>query len=159
MITSIELKNWKTHRDTRLSFTKGTNVLIGLMGAGKSSIMDAISYGLFGTFPAVQHRRVNLDSVITNRPEQEREASVKLSFTLDDNTYVVHRSVSLDGVTKASLEKNGSYVQSQPQRVNEELEKILKVDYDLFSRAIYSEQNRLTYFLELRPADRKKQID
>lgn len=159
MINSIELHNWKTHKDTKLNFTKGTNVLVGLMGAGKSSIMDAISYALFGTFPSIQHRRVGVSELITSRPNQESEASVKIAFTLDGNSYTVERNISIDEGAKATLEKNGAYLQSQPQRVTEEIERILKVDYDLFSRAIYSEQNRIDYFLELRAADRKGQID
>jgi exonuclease SbcC len=35
----------------------------------------------------------------------------------------------------------------------------MKVDYDTFSRAIYAEQNKLDYFLELPKGDRKRQID
>ncbi|MDE1825312.1 MAG: SMC family ATPase [Candidatus Micrarchaeota archaeon] len=159
MINSIELHNWKTHKDTRLVFNKGTNVLVGLMGAGKSSIMDAISYALFGTFPAIQHRRLGINDIITSRPNQENEASVKLSFAFDGNNYTVERGISTGEGAKATLQKNGSYLQSQPQRVSEEIERILKVDYDLFSRAIYSEQNRLDYFLELRASERKSQID
>ncbi len=159
MIDSIELKNWKTHRDTRLRFSKGTNILLGQMGAGKSSIMDAISFALFGTYPAIQHKRVAVDEIIMNRPEQEKNASVSLEFGIDGAAYSVQRNLELNGSSKATITKDGAYLQSQPQRVNEEIERILKVDYDLFSRAIYSEQNRLTYFLELRPAERKKQID
>ena len=159
MIISVELKNWKTHKATKLNFTKGTNVLIGLMGAGKSSVMDAISYGLFGNFPAIQHKRVSISDLITNRPNQENVASVKIAFDVNGNVYTVTRSITTQGDSKATLEKNGAYLQSQPQRVNEELTKILKVDYDLFSRAIYSEQNQLNYFLDLSNSERKKQID
>ncbi len=159
MIDSIELKNWKTHKDTNLKFSKGTNILLGQMGAGKSSIMDAISFALFGTYPAIQHRRVAVSEIIMNRPEQQKQASVRLSFGVDGATYEVQRNLELNGSNKASISKNGTYLQSQPQRVNEEVERILKVDYDLFSRAVYAEQNQLTYFLELRPAERKKQID
>ncbi len=159
MIDSIELTNWKTHKETRMKFSRGTNILLGQMGAGKSSIMDAISFALFGTYPALQHKRVAVDEVIMNRPEQMRSASVSLEFGIDGANYSVKRNLELNGSTKATLQKDGAYLQSQPQRVNEEIERILKVDYELFSRAIYSEQNRLTYFLELRPAERKKQID
>ncbi len=159
MIDSIELKNWKTHEETKLRFSKGTNILLGPMGSGKSSIMDAISFALFGTYPAIQHRRVAVDEIIMNRPEQKNRGSVKLEFALDGVAYTIERTLELNGSSKATLAKEGAYLQSQPQRVNEEVEKILKVDYDLFSRAIYSEQNRLTYFLELPPRDRKKQID
>ncbi|MDE1846183.1 MAG: SMC family ATPase, partial [Candidatus Micrarchaeota archaeon] len=159
MITSIELRNWKTHKNTNLTFTRGTNVLVGLMGAGKSSIMDAISYALFGTFPSIQHRRVVVNDLIMSRPTQESSASVKLNFTLDGKNYSVERAISVKEGAKATLQRDGEYLQSQPQRVSEEIARILKVDYDLFSRAIYSEQNRLDYFLELRASERKNQID
>lgn len=159
MIDSIELKNWKTHKDTKLKFSRGTNILLGQMGAGKSSVMDAISFALFGTYPAIQHKRVAVDEIIMNRPEQKKQASVDLEFGIDGSSYSIQRNLELSGSTRATISKNGAYLQSQPQRVNEEVERILKVDYDLFSRAVYSEQNRLTYFLELRPSERKKQID
>ena len=159
MLEAIELRNWKTHKSTKLRFAKGTNILVGQMGAGKSSIMDAISFALFGTYPALQHRRVGVEEIITNRPEQAQEASVSLEFGNEGASYMVKRELSLNGTTKATLSKDGAYLQSQAQRVNEEIERILRIDYDLFSRAVYSEQNRLTYFLELRPSERKNQID
>lgn len=159
MINSIELTNWKTHGSTKLHFSKGTNILIGQMGAGKSSIMDAISFALFGTFPAIKNRRVSVSDLIRSRPDQKKSAKIRLSFEIGDDSYIVEREIYLDKPPKATLQKNGAYLQSQPERVTEEVEKALRMDYDLFSRAIYSEQNRLDYFLELRASDRKKQID
>ncbi|MDE1834240.1 MAG: AAA family ATPase [Candidatus Micrarchaeota archaeon] len=159
MIKSIELKNWRTHKETKLEFSKGTNILIGQMGSGKSSIMDAIAFALFGTFPAIQHRRVSAGKLIRNKPTQAKEGYVKLNFNLDGNDYSIKRTITLDGKSSATIEHNGSYLQSQPQRVTEEIERILKVDYDIFSRVVYSEQNGLDYFLNLNPTNRKKQID
>ena len=159
MIESVELTNWKAHGHTKMSFVKGPNILIGHMGAGKSSVMDAISFGLFGTFPARQNRRVDNENIIRNSREGNRSAKVKLSFGIDGINYVVEREITSGGQSKATLQKNGTYTQSQPQRVTEEIEKALAMDYDLFSRAVYSEQNRLDYFLELKASDRKKQID
>ncbi len=159
MIRSIELINWKTHRHTKLEFKSGVNVLIGIMGAGKSSVLDAISFALFGTFPALKSRRVASSDLITNRPEEEQEATVKLDFDANGSVYSVSRTISLRGSSTAKLEKDGSYVQAQAERVNEEIGQVLKIDYDTFSRAIYAEQNNLDYFLELTKSDRKKQID
>jgi exonuclease SbcC len=159
MIEFIELTNWKTHKNTKLSFAKGTNVLIGQMGSGKSSVMDAISYALFGTFPALQHRRISTEDLIKNVPSQENYAEVRLGIELEGNEYVVERRIELSGSSSARLFKNGSIVQTQPQRVTEHIEGLLKMDYDLFSRAIYSEQNNLDYFLELRSSERKDVID
>ena len=45
------------------------------------------------------------------------------------------------------------------QRVTELVEKILKINYDLFSKAIYSEQNALDYFLRLPRGERMRRID
>lgn len=159
MIKSIELKNWKTHKHTKLDFSKGTNILIGQMGSGKSSIMDAISYALFGTFPSIQRRQVSVSRLVRNKPTQERDAYVKLAFSFDGNEYAVKRDVSVDGKATATIEKNGAYLQSQPQRVTEEIQRILKIDYDTFAKAIYSEQNGMDYFLNLSSSARKKQID
>jgi exonuclease SbcC len=159
VIKSIELRNWKTHKNTKLDFSKGTNILIGQMGAGKSSLMDAISFALFGTFPAIQHKRVGVSRLIRNKPEQEKEAHVKLGLEINGESYLITRELDLKGKSTATIEKNGAYLQSQPERVTEEVERILKTDYDLFSKAVYSEQNQLDYFLDLRASERKKQID
>ncbi len=160
MMGSIELTNWKTHKHTRLDFSKGINILIGQMGSGKSSIMDAISYALFGTFPSLQHKRVGIGKLVRNKPGQERSAQVKLEFSVDGAKYVVTRDVFADNKpATATIQKDGTYLQSQPQRVTEEIERLLKIDYDLFSKAVYSEQNNLNYFVDISPTDRKKQMD
>ena len=159
MIKEIELRNWKTHGQTKLVFQKGVNVLIGIMGAGKSSVMEAISFALFGTFPAVKQRRVKLENMIKSRPSREEEAEVKLTFLAGNDEYTVTRKITASGGTTARLDKNGAHFQSQPIRVNEEIAGVLKVDYDTFARAVYSEQNGLDYFLSIAKGDRKKQID
>lgn len=159
MITEIELRNWKAHENTSLSFKKGVNVLVGIMGAGKSSVMDAISFGLFGTFPALKQRRIKTEQLIKNRPKRADGAEVRLSFVSGDDIYTVTRRVSASGGATAILEKNGVYLQTQPIRVNEEVSSILKIDYDTFARAVYSEQNGLDYFLNITKSERKRQID
>ncbi|MCL5115133.1 MAG: SMC family ATPase, partial [Candidatus Marsarchaeota archaeon] len=159
MITEIVLRNWKAHERTSLSFQKGVNVLIGIMGAGKSSVMDAISFGLFGTFPALKQRRIKTEQLLKSRPKKEDSAEIKLSFVSGNDVYTVTRQISASGGATARLEKNGEYLQTQPIRVNEEISSILKIDYDTFARAVYSEQNGLDYFLNITKSERKRQID
>jgi len=48
MITSVKLDNFLSHRDTELTFDNGVTVFIGGNGAGKSSIIDAMTFALFG---------------------------------------------------------------------------------------------------------------
>ena len=56
MITSIELGDFLAHSNTKLEFQNGVTVFVGDNGAGKSSIIDAITFSLFG-----QHTRHDLD--------------------------------------------------------------------------------------------------
>ncbi|MBT7241389.1 MAG: AAA family ATPase, partial [Candidatus Diapherotrites archaeon] len=39
MIEKLELTNWRTHKESSLEFGKGTNVIVGVMGSGKSSLV------------------------------------------------------------------------------------------------------------------------
>lgn len=133
-------------------------MLMGVMGGGKTSVVEALCYGLFGNFPSLQKRRVKLAEVVSSWPREEKEAEVRVTFTCNDAEYEVVR-VFGSGGSKAELRKNGKLEEAQPEKVTERTEKILKVDYELFSRAIYSEQNGIDRFLNLNPGDRKKQFD
>ena len=160
MIRSIELINWKTHKQSVLEFKKGVNVLIGIMGAGKSSVTDAISYALFGTFPMLNQKRVNTSDMITNRPAIEEFSQIKLIFEIEKNIYTITRKIKrTGGASEARIDKNGEYLQTQPERVTEVIQQLLKIDYDTFARAIYAHQNQLEYFLDLAKAERKRGID
>jgi exonuclease SbcC len=163
VITRVRLKNWKSHRDTELRFGDGTNVLVGTMGAGKSAVLDAITYALFGTLPAVQSRRIKLEDLITSRPRPLERAEVEVNFVAPDgNEYTVKRVIERgSGTTLSELRKaTGELIESPSSgRVNELIRSLLELDYDLFERAIYSEQNRLDYFLTLPKGRRMESID
>ncbi len=159
MIKKLKLKNWKCHLDSSFEFGFGTNALLGVMGAGKSSVLEAISFALFGTFPALQQRKIKLEDVIMKKPVRKDFAEVELEFELNGNTYSVKRRIERRKATQAELRINGKLVEAQPQRVNEFIEDVLKMDFDLFTRAIYSEQNRIDAFLNLPKGQRIKKID
>jgi exonuclease SbcC len=160
VIERVSLHNWKSHEDSSFEFGKGTNILVGPMGSGKSTVLDALCFALFGNFPALQHKRVKLSEIIMNRPAKKEEAWVKVELSLDGHTYQIERRINSEGASEARISRDGKFIQGpQPQRVNEEVERILKIDYELFTRAVYSEQNGVDYFLRLGRGDRKKQID
>ena len=77
-ILSISLKNIKSHRERELHFVKGINVLSGVNGAGKSTVFEAIGYGLFG----VDARDFvgNIDRFITIG---EKKGEISVTFTTD----------------------------------------------------------------------------
>jgi len=163
MITQVKLRNWKSHKDTELQFGDGTNVLVGIMGSGKTGVMDAIAYALFGTLPAVRGRVIKLEQMIMNRPKQMDSAEVEVQFIApDENEYIVKRVIERGGGTTLSelRRASGELIESPSStRVTEAIEGMLKMDAELFERAVYSEQNRLDYFLVLGRGRRMESID
>jgi exonuclease SbcC len=159
MIKSIRLVNWRSHADSVLEFRKGTNLLVGIMGAGKSSVLEGISFGLFGTFPALERRKLKQDDIVRL---SEPEAKVVLGFEWDGSEYRVERSIerSKKGTSSAAeIYKDGTLAEHGSVAVNSYIEQLTGVDYDLFTRAIYSEQNNIDHFLNLDPRRRKEELD
>ena len=159
MLKSIRLLNWRSHKDTFLEFGRGTNIIIGIMGAGKSSILEAISFALFVTFPALERRKMKLEDI--PRLNEER-ALVALVIQWKNSSIRVERIVlrSKKGAsTEAKVFVDDKLVDSGPKAVTVCIERLLGIDYDLFTRAVYSEQNNIDYFLILGPAERKQEID
>lgn len=160
MIKRILLENWKTHKYSELEFSAGTNVLIGRMGSGKSSVMEAICFALFGTFPALQRKEISLEEIIMNKPYENDYARVLLEFTYGKENFSVERTIFKKKASQAKLYKNGKFLAGpQVNEVNKRITELLEMDYDLFARAIYSEQNQLDYFLKLPPRERKEKFD
>jgi len=159
MIESIRLLNWRSHADTTLEFREGTNLLVGAMGSGKSSVMDGISFALFGTFPALERRKLKLPDLFRMN---EDKASVSLGFGWMGSKYRIERRL-IKGKAKVDSEaeifKDGKMQDCGPAAVTEYIEHLLAVDYGLFTRAIYSEQNNIDYFLTLDPRGRKQELD
>ncbi|TAL46907.1 SMC family ATPase [archaeon] len=161
MISKVRLTNWRSHANSELIFSSGTNALLGNMGAGKTSILDAICFSLFGTCPNLQSKKLKLDEMIMKKPIERDKAEVEVHFQVDNNVYSVKRVIEKGrGTTYSELRENGKLLEApSTQRVNELVSKVMKVDYDLFSKAIYSEQNALDYFLTIPRGQRMKKID
>ena len=161
MITKVKLKNWKSHEDSELEFAPGTNGLVGIVGSGKTSILDAICFALFGTFPTLQTRKLKIEDVIMKKPKEKNKAEVEVHFVLNGNDYSVRRTIEKRrGTSYSEIKENGRMLESpSTKNVTAIVEKKLKVNYELFSKAIYSEQNAIDYFLTLGKGQRMKKID
>ncbi len=159
MIKRIRLSNWKSHLDTELAFDKGVNILVGIMGSGKTSVIDAISFALYGTFPGLQNRRMQLDDLIMSRPKKDH-AEIELEFSANGKSYSLKREIRREkGTTNAEIREDGKLLDVGSRNVTQLVESTLQMDYDLFSKAVYSEQNMMDYFLRIPKGQRMQQID
>lgn len=154
MIKKLILKNWKKHKNFTIDFSTGVNVIVGEMGTGKSSVLQAINYSLFGSFNDLKSREIKTDDLIL-RDESDSEIILYI-----DN-YIIHRYIKLGKTSEAKITNKEGEILAGPStvEVNKFIEEKLKITEDVFLRAIYSSQNDIDKIIRVTPNQRKKIID
>ena len=89
-INAIRLQNFRQHADTSITFDSGLTGIIGDNGTGKTTILEAIAWALYG-MPAV---RGNRDNIKFLRAPQRSSVRVELDFDLGPHQYRVVRSLT-----------------------------------------------------------------
>ena len=107
MITSIELGDFLSHSETKLDLENGVTVFVGQNGAGKSSIIDAITFALFG-----KHTRKSSKGLIRRGTNQ---GFAKIEFTINGKKYQAVRKVDSKGglAARFSKEVNGKHIETE----------------------------------------------
>src|SRR3989344_3611690 len=135
MIRKIKLQNWKSHAETEINFSDGINVIVGAMGAGKSSVLQAISFALFGTFSELKRKELKISDIV-KRNAEFKKASVDVELNFANNILQIKRTIE-DGSTKEAVIRTGDgkmLAGTNPAQVNAYLKNILKIDEDVFLR-------------------------
>ena len=154
IFTRLKLYNFKSHEHTVISFDKGISVIVGENGAGKSTILEAISFALFK-----QHTGKKIDDLVRNNANS---MSVELEFSSNNRDYKIVRVKKSN--LKSSLFKRtsseGGYVHvcTGDREVANEIRQILDIDSDLFLNAIYIRQGEIAELVYKTPAEKKQLI-
>lgn len=156
IIESLHMRNFKSHTDTRIDFNTGITIIMGGNGAGKSSILEAVSFALFK-----QHSSKKIEQLITIG-EKKTRMFVELVFISNGRTYLVKRERSKTATSKATLmikEGEGFYpLSSGDTQVTKEIQNILEMDGDLFLNAVYVRQGEIADLVEKTPSEKKQVI-
>jgi len=158
IIDSLAMRNFKSHRDTYIEFKTGISIIMGGNGAGKSSILEAISFALFKQHSGKKIEQLIRFSQINN---VHNKMSVKLVFTSNGRKYRVLRERSKNS-SKAKIEiKDGERFQNLStgdKQVTEEVQSLLEMDGDLFLNAVYVKQGEIANLVDKTPAEKKQVI-
>ena len=158
MIT-FEKCRWKNILSTGNSFTEidfvrsNNTLIIGSNGAGKSTILDALTFGLFGK-PFRKINKPQLVNTINNA-----DAVVEIEFKIGRKQYKIIRGIKpnifeiyCDGLLVNQDAKAKDY--------QEHLEKfILKLNYKSFTQVVVLGSAAFIPFMQLTPADRRAIIE
>lgn len=140
MLKSLTIKNFRKHTDSHFEFDEGLAVLRGANEIGKSTVIESISYALFG----VKAIRSSLEDAVTwNEPVSSLK--VVLTLAIDGVTYSITR-----GKSGAECTYEGGIVTGQAEVTNFISSK-LRVDASSASRLMLSTQLNIRGALEAGP--------
>ncbi len=154
IFTKLKLNNFKSHEHTVISFDRGISVIVGENGAGKSTILEAISFALFK-----QHTAKKIDDLVRNN---SNAMSVELEFTSNNRQYRIVRekrsNLKSSIYKKTSSDSGYVHICTGDREVANEIRQILDIDSDLFLNAIYIRQGEIAELVDKTPAEKKQLI-
>lgn len=136
-----------------IEFSKGLNIITGKNGNGKSSIFDSLSYCLYGK----PYRDIKIESLINRR--NKKNMYVECKFSVNDKTiYVIKRGLKPDIL---EITKDGEKFESLSAKklVQEEIDKIIGIDYNLFKQVISVAINFNKPFLSLSKGEKRTIVE
>lgn len=137
MLNKIKLTNFQRHRDLEVSFTGGLSAIRGGNEAGKSTLLRAICYALFGA----KALNESLEETVT-WGEDAKTLKVELEIAIDAVPYSIKR-----GKSGAEIQYDGGIVTGQNETTSF-LCRLLKVDASSASRLMLANQNEIRGALE-----------
>ncbi|MEM0118369.1 MAG: AAA family ATPase [Conexivisphaerales archaeon] len=164
MIEEVELENFISHRHTMLKLRQGISVFIGHNGAGKSSVIDGVTFALYG-----KHMRGDENRNLVRRGASF--ASVSLRFKVAGKSYLVERKIDAKGRLVSGVLKeiadDGSIRQlaagerkQMEESMTDEIRKITGMSFDMMEIATIVQQGELDSIVtEYRPSDMKNLIN
>jgi exonuclease SbcC len=129
--------------------------LVGPTGAGKSSVIDGMTFALYGRVA-----RYDLKMVAPVINQRTAAAMVDLTFAVDDQEYRVVREVQRTSkgasTREARLERGDEVLAGDTRSVTREITALLGLDFTQFTRCVVLPQGAFAEFLHDEPADRRK---
>jgi exonuclease SbcC len=128
--------------------------ITGPTGAGKSSLIDAICFALYGQVPRVGD---DYKQLISHGAER---LSVQLDFGVGKERYRVVRTARPGKPSQQRLERitadGAEPIADRVKEIRAEVDRILGLDYDGFTRSVVLPQGQFDAFLKGEPKERRK---
>ena len=141
--------NW-----TEIDFQKNqTNLIVGTNGAGKSTVLDALTFVLFNR----PFRKINKPQLPNST--NEKDCMVEIEFSVNSREYLVRRGIKPNVF---DIEVNGKQLHKEADdRVNQKIleENILKVNYKSFTQIVILGSSNFVPFMQLTTTHRREVIE
>ncbi len=160
MIRNVELVDFLAHSDTKLEFDSGATVFVGENGAGKSSIIDAITFSLFG-----EHTRKNNKGLIRRGANQ---GFTKIEFSANGKNYQAIRKIDSKGTLTAQFAEDvdGKLIpiaegerKQFGESMTKHVEEAFAMDFEKLQIASIVQQGELNSIIKAKPKEFKELLN
>jgi DNA repair exonuclease SbcCD ATPase subunit len=156
LFKTIKWKNFLStgNQYTEVDFTKNkTNLIIGTNGAGKSTILDALTFSLFGK----PFRRINKPQLVN--AINEKDCKVEVEFSIGNTEWKVVR-----GIKPAIFEiwRNDAALDQSAAALDQQKwleQNVLKMNYKSFTQIVILGSSTFVPFMQLSAANRREVIE
>ena len=155
----FEKIRWKNFLSTGNTFTEldltshQTNLIIGTNGAGKSTVLDALTFSLFGK----PFRKINKPMLVNSI--NEKDCVTEVEFSIGKNKYKIVRGIKPN---KFIIECNGQDWNQEASVVDQQKlleQNVLKMNYKSFTQIVVLGSSTFVPFMRLPVASRREIIE
>ena len=158
MITFKKVR-WKNFLSTGNTFSEvnltsaKTNLIVGTNGAGKSTILDALTFSLFGK----PFRKISKGSLVNSI--NEKDTVVEVEFTIGRNEYHVLRGIKPN---KFEITVNGQLWNQESSLVEQQKnfeQNVLKMNFKSFTQVVILGASTFVPFMRMPLGQRREIIE
>ena len=155
----FETIRWKNFLSTGNQFTEinldkdQTTLIIGNNGAGKSTILDALCFSLFGK----SFRKINKPQLVNST--NEKDCVVEIEFKIGNTDWKVRRGIkpALFEIYRNDTKLDQSASANDQQKWFEQT--VLKMNYKSFTQIVILGSSNFVPFMQLSSANRREVIE
>jgi len=155
IIDRLVLRNFKRFRNEEIRFKDGITGILGNNGTGKSSIVEAIFFALYGV---EKTGSLKSDYILSSFASPKDPCEVRLDFRIGGTNYSVIRTFK-NGKTvpnKTTFHREGKLFATGVREVETEVKRTIGMGRVDFMNTIYAAQKDLLTLLESDPSKRKE---
>jgi len=156
LFETIRWKNFLStgNQYTEVDFTKNhTNLIVGTNGAGKSTVLDALTFSLFGK----PFRKINKPQL--SNSTNEKDCKVEVEFSVNNTDWKIVRGIKPN---LFEIWRNGSLMDQSAAALDQQKwleQNVLKMNYKSFTQIVILGSSTFVPFMQLTTANRREVIE
>ena len=156
LFETIRWKNFLStgNQYTEVNFTENnTNLIIGTNGAGKSTVLDALTFSLFGK----PFRKINKPQLINST--NEKDCRVEVCFSVNNTDWKIVRGIKPNIF---EIWRNDSLMDQFSAAIDQQKwleQNVLKMNYKSFTQIVILGSSTFVPFMQLTTNNRREVIE